>query len=100
MLSNQIKLQQVKEWMESPVTRKLIGLISEHLAANKDELSNIILGSNARDISECIPNMTLLKGQIHTWEYLEDLESFLETKEEIEDDNLQTTYVQSDSENY
>lgn len=97
MLSNQIKLQQVREWMESPVTRKLIGLISEHLAANKNELSNIILGLKAADIADAEPELILLKGQIHTWEYLEDLDSFLETEEEVDDDNLQTTYVQSDS---
>lgn len=79
---NRPSKKDVKMWLESPVSRRLVGLIAEHLAANKEAMSNTILGYKPEDMSSHVPEMILYKGQIHTLELLSDLELFLEAQDE------------------
>lgn len=96
---NRPSKSEVRTWLESPVSRRLVELISEHLEANKLALAGTLLGYKPEDLESHIPDMILYKGQIHTLELLSDLEVFLEVSgepdEKIQTINEQVNYQDS-----
>jgi hypothetical protein len=91
-----LKLQQVRDWLESPVTEEFHKLLLEHLAAHKEALNNKVLYTNSFDsIKE---ELIQLRGQILTIELISDLSSF--TEELLEDAQIQTHSTELYSKDY
>lgn len=90
-----LKRQQVKDWLESPVTLKFLGLIHEHLEANEESLSGIV--KHSLNIKDKVEDLAQIKGQIFTLELIKNLEEFLE--EEIIDDEVHTDKIELHSSN-
>ncbi len=84
-----LKRQQVKDWLESPVTLKLSGLLHEHLEANEEALAGMV--KQAPKIKDIVEDLAQIRGQIFTLQLIKSLEEFLE--EEIQDDKVQTTEI-------
>lgn len=82
-----IKHQQVKEWLDNPVTRLFLQKLEQHRHAHYEAISELVLNKPqeaimSKDVS-C--ELLALKNQIHTIDYISDLETFLE-EEEVEDE--------------
>lgn len=85
-MQHKLKRQQVKDWLESPVSIALLKLIDEHLEAHKDGLRDRLLYTSSFDLIK--EELLQVKGQIFTLELIRDVENFLD--EEIEDEKVQT----------
>lgn len=95
-----LKPQQVKTWLEDPVTLKLIEQITNSINNTKESLINEVLFTKDEDglKQEAMGRLLGYKAQIQVLETIQDLEIFLETEEEELEDEIQTNDVQADSE--
>lgn len=91
MRSRPISNKEIKEWLDNPVTLKLIFRLEEHITALTNTLSETILGKTSGSLikPEEMADLIQYKGQIHALEVVSELENFLE-EEEIQDEEIQT----------
>lgn len=74
----------MQEWMEHPLTLRLISKLKEHKLAHEEAIKTVVL-SKGSQLKDQIDELLTLRAQVYTFEYLEDLEGFIEeeTTDEI-----------------
>ena len=88
-----VNSKQLESWLESPVTLLLISKIKEHKEAHIENIHSIVMGVN--DLNSAVPELTVLKAQVRTLEYIENLSEFLEEVEDYGKISTDTTVLSS-----
>lgn len=100
MISKPISKQQIKEYLDNPVSRRLIDILDDSKKNSIDSMVNIILATPDEKImtNETLGKLLGYKAQIQTIELISNLEEFLsETLEEEIDEEIYPDRGQSNS---
>lgn len=79
------------EWLEKPQTRAFLELIKEHVLADKEAITNVMLNTGSINNID-LHQISQLRGQIVTLELILDTESFMG---ELIDEEVHTTGSES-----
>jgi tRNA isopentenyl-2-thiomethyl-A-37 hydroxylase MiaE len=79
-----MKLAQLEEWANHPVTKEYVALMKEHRQASRDYIALAMQESaSVRDID--LFQIAEYRGQIYTFDLVLDVETFLDEKIERKD---------------
>ena len=83
---------QVSNWLQHPVTLRLVKVLQEHKEANEETIKELVVNSQPADLLQKKTNALLiqLKAQVNTLDAVLDLKEFVLTDEEKEKNEIQS----------